>query len=111
VFSYNIGNVVVSDFVTVEYYNDHPPSNATFDFLGQLDSHLEVPEGCYISWEDPLDQQWHQKQPDGGFVTARSKIGSEKNPRDDRDKAFGEDEEQRRHDLPRLLKDYHSKRK
>lgn len=106
VYTYNIGNVAVSDFVTVEYYNDHPADNATFDFLTRLDGPLEVPEGCYISWEDPDDQRWHQKTPDGSFKTGRAKINSKNNPRDERDKQFGDDEEERRHDLPRLLKEY-----
>jgi hypothetical protein len=111
VYFYNIGNVRVSDFVTVEYYNANAPKNDSFDFLRRLLKPYEVPKGCYISWQDPRDQRWHQKRPNGKFIRSESKVNDKKNPRDDRDAAFGKDEENVRHDLPKLLMDYHNKGK
>ena len=62
------------------------------DFLGTLSGPLPrtVPAGCYISWIDPQDGNWHQQRPDGTFVTASATPGS--NPRDDRDKVSGGDD-------------------
>lgn len=101
IYAYSIGGVKVSDFVTPEYYNADAAPGTSFDFLGRLTAPLEVPRGCYLSWIDPEDGRWHQKTPDGRFVTAEGKVDPKRNPRDDRDRAFGDDEE--RHDLPALL--------
>ena len=97
VWAYSIEGVAVSDFVTPEYYNAGAEAGTSFDHLGRLKSALEVPRGCYISWIDPEDGRWHQKQVDGSFVTAKQKTHPTRNPRDDRDRAFGNDPG--RHDL------------
>ena len=97
VWSYDIQNVAVSDFITPEYYNAHAAAGTSMDYLGRLSTPLEVPRGCYISWIDPADRRWHQKTPDGSFVRATSEIHPHRNPRDDRDQAFGDDP--KRHDL------------
>jgi hypothetical protein len=97
IWSYDIGGVAVSDFVTPEYYNAHADDGTTFDYLGRLSKPLEVPRGCYISWIDPVDMHWHQKTPDGMFVRATPPVNPQRNPREDRDQAFGNDP--KRHDL------------
>jgi hypothetical protein len=97
VWSYSIEGVAVSDFVTPEYYNADAEPGTSIDHLGRLKHALEVPRGCYISWLDPQDGRWHQKQVDGSFVTARQKTHPTRNPREDRDRAFGNDPA--RHDL------------
>jgi hypothetical protein len=97
IWAYSIEGVAVSDFVTPEYYNSDAGTGTSFDHLGRLKSALEVPRGCYISWIDPEDGRWHQKQVDGSFVTAKQKAHSTRNPREDRDQAFGNDP--KRHDL------------
>jgi len=101
VFQYNIGNSAVSDFVLPDYYNANASNGTEVDFLGQLSGPLDVPDGCYISWIDTQDNRWHQKQPDGAFVRARSKASNnpKMSPRDERDAAFGDDEERERHNL------------
>jgi hypothetical protein len=106
VFAYAIGQVGVSDFVTPDYYNPDAPEGAELDFLKRLSTPYEVPKGCYISWEDPLDGRWHQKKPDGTFVTAKERSDAKRNPRDDRDHAFGDDEDDVRHDLRQILTAY-----
>jgi hypothetical protein len=97
IWSYEIDGVAVSDFVTAEYYNDHADPGVQLDYLGRLSKPLEVPRGCYISWIDPADRRWHQKTPDGTFITAKVEVNPQRNPREDRDRAFGNDPE--RHDL------------
>jgi hypothetical protein len=99
VFSYAINGVNVSDFITRDFYDTNAPAGTLFDFLGRLNKALDVPDGCYISWLDPADGKWHQKQTDGSFVTARAKANPKLSPRDQRDHAFSEDENRARHDL------------
>jgi hypothetical protein len=106
VFAYSIGGVSVSDFVTPEYYNDAAEQGVDLDFLGRLTRPLEVPRGCYISWIDPEDRHWHQKQPDGSFVRAKDQADPKGNPRAERDSAFGEEDEGIRHNLPRIRERY-----
>jgi hypothetical protein len=108
-FSYNIGGVEVSDFITPEYYNKRAPPFTELDLLRKLQQPLEVPGGCYISFEDPLDNNWHQKGVRGDFVTL-GPIGNSKNPREDRDsKLGGSDEQDSRHNLSPILSGYHNK--
>jgi hypothetical protein len=99
IFAYSINGINVSDFITPEFYDTNAAPGALFDFLGRLAKALDVPEGCYISWIDPEDGRWHQKQTDGTFITARAKANPKQSPRDQRDSAFGEDENKSRHDL------------
>jgi hypothetical protein len=108
--SYSILNVEVSDFVTQQYYNPHAVPFESLDFMTRLHKPYEVPLGCYISWEDPLDRRWHQKNTSGEFVTSEKEIDFKDNPRRNRDLAFGPEEEKIRHDLPKLLKAYQKRR-
>jgi hypothetical protein len=105
IYEYKIDGVAVSDFVTPEYY-DESATAAPLDFLGRLSRPFAVPKGCYISWEDPLDGRWHQKTPEGKFTTGRASIHARRNPREDRDKAFGPEVESARHDLPGIRATY-----
>lgn len=104
VYSYAVDGVDVSDFVTPDYYDGNSPDGTQLDFLSKLAKPFDVPQGCYISWQDPVDQRWHQKTPDGQFVTAQRKINPRNNPRDDRDKSFGEAEARYHHGLPGVVR-------
>lgn len=106
IFAYQINGISVSDFITQEFYDTNAPVGAQFDFLGRLNQAFDVPQGCYISWFDPQDGRWHQKQVDGSFITARQESKLGKNPRDERDTAFGEEENRVRHDLLRIRSKY-----
>lgn len=90
VYGYSVNGVQVSDFILPSFYD--PQAAGPVDFLGRLPGPLPqtVPAGCYISWIDPQDGNWHQQKADGTFVTADAEPGS--NPRDDRDRAFGGDD-------------------
>jgi len=108
IFEYTIGGVAVSDFVLPDYYNAQNAASGEVDFLAQLSGPLDVPQGCYISWIDTQDSRWHQKMTNGDFVRAKARISSSPkiNPRDERDAAFGDEEEGRRHDLPAIRSKY-----
>lgn len=103
IYSYTINNIKVSDFVTSNYYNAFITSGP-YDFLNRLSKPFEVPVGCYISWQDLKDGRWHQKKTDGNFVTGNP-VNLNKNPRDDRDDSFGDDDDGRiRHNLAEIIK-------
>lgn len=106
VFSYSINGVDVSDFITQEFYDTNATNGTLFDFLGRLTQALDVPQGCYISWLDPQDGRWHQKQTDGSFITARQKANPKLTPRDQRDSAFSDEENKSRHDLLAIRRKY-----
>lgn len=91
--SYDIGGVAVSDFILPSFYD--PNAAGQVDFLNALTGPLPqtVPYGCYISWIDPQDGNWHQQRPDGTFVTAAATTG--RNPRADRDSVFADADEDR----------------
>src|SRR5439155_16270664 len=97
IFEYSINGVAVSDFVTPDYYDPNAGNGMPVDFLGQLSGPFDVPQGGYISWIDPQDGRWHQKQVDGSFVTARKRANLKGNARDDRDTAFGGEHDSDRH--------------
>jgi hypothetical protein len=86
--SYEINGVPVSDFICPAFYDAY--AEGPFDLRGALAAPLprQVPQGCYISWIDPLDWAWHQQRPDGTFVIANATPGA--NPRDDRDSVLAQ---------------------
>jgi len=103
VYSYDIDGVPVSDFVLPSFYD--PTATGPVDFLRTLAEPLPqaVPQGCYISWLDPQDGKWHQQRPDGTFVTADATTG--RNPRADRDSAFG-DADENRHNMAAIYRNW-----
>ena len=98
VFTKVVSGIVVSDFVTPEYYRVGAPAAAEMDALGHLREPFEVPPGCYLSWLDPSDHRWHQKRPDGSFVTATAEAPANLIGRAARDAVFAASEPHR-HDL------------
>lgn len=65
-----------------------------------------------MNWQDPLDRRWHQKNTSGEFVTSAREIDFKSpDPRLDRDLAFGGEEQEIRHNLPKLLNAYQKRRK
>lgn len=97
VYSYYIDGVPVSDFVLPSFYD--PYATGPVDFAGFMAEPLTVPLGCYISWLDPLDNRWHELQPDGTFLVG-AKPGLS---RDDRDTALG-DANPDRHNVPAIYR-------
>lgn len=97
VFEYAVDDVVVSDFVTPDYYYrpDWPPGTPV-DFLRALRGPLEVPRGCTLAWHDQADRHWYQRGPDGALQRSRQPGDPRRAPRDDRDQAFPADD---RHDV------------
>jgi hypothetical protein len=97
IYSYDIDGVPVSDFVLPSFYD--PDGTGKVDFAGFLAGPLTVPLGCYISWLDPVDNRWHELQPDGTFLVG-AKPGLS---RDDRDTGLG-DANPHRHNVPAIYR-------
>lgn len=104
IYPYTINGVQVSDFVLQDYYSSG--ASGEVDQLSRLAGPYDVPKGCYISWYDPADSRWHQKRPDGSIVTAlaESKLGN--HPREERDQAFADEENNARHNLAKIFSAY-----
>lgn len=96
-FSYDIDGVPVSDFVLPSFYDPFAADEADLDFAHFLTRPLSVPLGCSISWFDPDDYRWHERQPDGTFLVG-AKPGLN---RDDRNAALGA-ANPHRHNVPAI---------
>lgn len=98
VYDYPVGTVPVSDFVTPDYFRTEGGGAGKVDFLGRLSGPLDVPRGCHLSWWDPQDRSWHQRQPDTR-VLRDAPSADATNLREDRDQAMSEATGELRHDL------------
>src|SRR5262249_14117390 len=59
--AYIVNGVMVSDFYTPDFENSAATGAAQFDFTGKLTKPLQVVDGGYISWFDPISQSiWQQ---------------------------------------------------
>ena len=68
-FGYQIDGVLVSDFVTPNFYGPAVSSGLRYDFIGALDGPLEVLANGYLAWLDPVTSDAMELQnflgPDG----------------------------------------------
>jgi|ERR1044071_2222066 hypothetical protein len=59
--AYTVNGVMLSDFYTPSFFNRSPSTGVQYDFTGHLIRPLQVIEGGYISWYDPISQSiWQQ---------------------------------------------------
>jgi hypothetical protein len=99
VYDYTVHGIAVSDFVRPEFYEQASARQDRFDFLGRLDGPLEVPKGCHLSWWDPRERRWYQKQADGVRYVRDARSAGAGNLRDDRDRSIAAMAGADRHDL------------
>lgn len=65
-FAYTVNGVMVSDFYTPDFFNQKKKAGVQYDFAGSIQAPLQVLEGGYISWFDPVSQSvWQQFVYDG----------------------------------------------
>jgi hypothetical protein len=60
-FSYRINGVVVSDFYLPSFFDPVADPRASYSFTGAVRQPLEVREGGYLSWRNPVDSHWWQQ--------------------------------------------------
>jgi len=61
-FAYTVNGVLVSDFYTREYFAPMRADGVRYSFRGAITQPREVLPGGYLSWRDPLTNDWFQEQ-------------------------------------------------
>lgn len=59
-FAYSIDGILVSDFYTPNYFDPVGNNSVRYSFTGSITSPLKVEVNGYLSWMDPVNNQWFQ---------------------------------------------------
>jgi hypothetical protein len=70
-FAYQANGVLVSDFITPHYYDPGAASGVQYSFGGNIQEPHQVLEGGYVSFGNPVDNNWYQIVVKGGQVQLR----------------------------------------
>ncbi|MFE9629717.1 hypothetical protein [Streptomyces sp. NPDC006463] len=60
-FGYTINGLLVSDFFTPRFYDPVKVEGARYSFGGHIEEPRQVLRGGYISWRDPVSDEWWQE--------------------------------------------------
>jgi hypothetical protein len=74
-FSYMINGVVVSDFYLPSFFDPVTNDRVSYSFTGACRTPLEVREGGYLSWRNPVDSHWWQQTWFGGSAAQIHDLG------------------------------------
>jgi len=67
-FGYSVNGVAISDFITPHYYDPSGATGAQYSFRGNVKAPHTVLEGGYVSFGNPIDNNWYQIIVQGGKV-------------------------------------------
>jgi hypothetical protein len=70
--AYSVNGVNVSDFITPHYYDPNGATGVQYSFRGSVKEPHTVLEGGYVSFGNPLDNQWYQIVVENGVVKLRN---------------------------------------
>lgn len=70
--AYPVNGVDVSDFITPHYYDPNGATGVQYSFRGSVKEPHTVREGGYVSFGNPLDNQWYQIVVGNGDVKLRN---------------------------------------
>jgi hypothetical protein len=59
-YAYTSNGVLVSDFYTPNYFDPEPATGVRYSFTDSIKSPRSVLPGGYLSWHDPVSDQWFQ---------------------------------------------------
>jgi len=59
-YAYSIQGIAVSDFITPRFYDPIANSSTRYSFTGAVTAPRQSLPGGYITWLDPLTEQWQQ---------------------------------------------------
>lgn len=60
-YGYTINGITVSDFYTQSYFDSTTSSGARYSWTGAIEAPRQVLKGGYISWHDPVTDEWFQQ--------------------------------------------------
>jgi hypothetical protein len=60
-FAYTVNDVLVSDFYTPHFFDPVAAQGVRYDFTGAITAPRQVLRGGYVSWHDPVSDQWFQE--------------------------------------------------
>jgi len=64
--TYTVNDVAVSDFYTPHYFDPEPINGVRYSYLGVLTQPRQVLDGGYLSWVEPISNEWWQLFVDNG---------------------------------------------
>jgi hypothetical protein len=70
-FAYTVNGIVVSDFITYNYYDPTAADGVRYSFGGNIEAPHTVLEGGYVSFGNPVDNNWYQIVVQNGQVELR----------------------------------------
>jgi hypothetical protein len=60
-FAYTINGITVSDFYTQNYFDPAVATGVRYSWTGAIKEPRQVLKGGYISWHDPISDEWFQE--------------------------------------------------
>jgi hypothetical protein len=73
-FAYGVNGIQLSDFLTPHYYDPNGATGVQYSFRGNIKAPHTVLEGGYVSFGNPVDNQWYQIVVQNGKTQVR-KLG------------------------------------
>ena len=61
-YAYTVNGILVSDFCTPNYFDPLAAGGVRYSFNGAISQPREVLRGGYLSWHDPISNQWFQEK-------------------------------------------------
>jgi hypothetical protein len=90
-FAYGVNGINLSDFITPHYYDPSGASGVQYSFRGNIKAPHTVLDGGYVSFGNPVDNNWYQIIVEGGKQQVRDlgviKTGTGKSLREQVDAA------------------------
>jgi hypothetical protein len=60
-FGYTVNDILVSDFYTPRFFDPVPTENCRYSYTGAIPEPRKILRGGYISWHDPVSNEWWQQ--------------------------------------------------
>jgi hypothetical protein len=60
-FAYTVNDVLVSDFYSPRFFDPEPVPGVRYSFTGAITAPRQVLRGGYLSWRDPVSDDWWQQ--------------------------------------------------
>ena len=60
-FGYTVNGILVSDFLTPNFYDPVAAPGVRYTFGGHLDAPRTIADGGYLSWHEPVSDHWWQQ--------------------------------------------------